>query len=217
MPHECGVPSAAGSQFKDLISRLKLQKVEHSKHERGLRDGGRDVLVVVAKQNYWPVRVERSQVFGQIIWIHYMPFLGEPFAIAFDKAVPGIREVRLHGRFADWRLLVEFLRLLQKLLLVFLDVVHCVCPATLVRTFHFRIGSAPQFFAGRSRETSRTGTGCPSLDWSGSAYGSRAIVPGVFGPSLRWLFGSGRCLPARRRCGRRFVAGGFLRRFRLRG
>ena len=36
VPHQCGVPSAARSQFKDLISRVELEKVEHLEHERGL-------------------------------------------------------------------------------------------------------------------------------------------------------------------------------------
>ena len=69
--------------------------------------------------------------YSQTTWIHYMPFLGAPFAIAFDKAMPRSRKVRLRGRFANWRLSVEVLRLLQKLLLVFLDVVHGVCHVTL--------------------------------------------------------------------------------------
>jgi hypothetical protein len=58
VPQQCGVPSAASSQFKDLVSRLELQKVEHPEHERGLagfdagccRVGGREMKL----RDWWP-------------------------------------------------------------------------------------------------------------------------------------------------------------------
>jgi hypothetical protein len=63
----------------------------------------------------------------------------------------------------------------------------------------------------------RIATGCLLPGGCGISDASRAIAPGIFGPSLRWLFDSGRCLPARRRYGHRFAVAGSLRKFRLRG
>jgi hypothetical protein len=82
------------------------------------------MVIIIAKEGQRPIRIERRYMFSQIVFAHLVPRAGAPVAIAFDKHMARQMEKGLLCGLTDRGLIVEVLRLLQELPLVFRNCIH---------------------------------------------------------------------------------------------